>query len=109
MCLGLFLFREGMQRELKIARTVERVVIEAEEGRQVQLSNIKGKQWVVDGLQGFKRYSSNGSGEKGVFNIQDPDNPKSWYELETSNAIIFEKDLLEGILEGKYESLDTSD
>ena len=35
MCLGLFLFREGMQRELKIARTVERVVIEAEEGRQI--------------------------------------------------------------------------
>ena len=33
MCLGLFLLREGMHRELKIARTVERVVIEAEEGR----------------------------------------------------------------------------
>jgi hypothetical protein len=62
---------------------VERVVIEAEEGRQVQLSNIKGKQWMVDGLQGFKRHSSNGSGERGVVNIQDIDNPKSWYELET--------------------------
>ena len=61
---------------------------------------------MVDGL---KRYSSNGSGERGVVNIQDRDNPKSWYELETSNAIIYEKDLLEGILDGKYESLDTSD
>ena len=94
MCLGLFLFREGMQRELKIARTVERVVIEAEEGKQIQLSNIKGKQKIIDGLLGLKKYSSNGIGEKGVLNIQDPDNPKSWYELETSNAIIFEKDLL---------------
>jgi hypothetical protein len=64
---------------------------------------------MVDGLQGLKRFSSGGSGERGVVNIQDTDNLKSWYELETSNAIIFEKDLLEGLLEGKYESLDTSD
>jgi len=97
-----------MQRELKIARTVERVVIVAEEGRQIQICNIRGKQRLVDGLKGLT-YSSNGSTERGVLNIQDPDNPKSWYELETSNAIIYEKDLLEGILGGKYESLDTSD
>ena len=108
MCLGLFLFREGMQRELKIARTVERVVIEAEEGRYIQLSNIRGKQRLVEGLKGLS-YSSHNSVERGVLNIQDPDNPKSWYELETSNALIYEKDLLEGILEGKYESLDSSD
>jgi hypothetical protein len=108
MCLGLFLFREGMQRELKIARTVERVVIEAEEGRQIQLSNISGKQRLVEGLKGLT-CSSNGSAERGVLNIKDPDNPKSWYELEKSNALIYEKDLLEGILEGRYESLDTRD
>ena len=63
---------------------------------------------MVEGLKGLS-YSSHNSAERGVLNIQDPDNPKSWYELETSNALIYEKDLLEGILEGKYESLDSSD
>ena len=88
--MGLFLFREGMRTELTLARTVERLVVEAEEGRQAKLVTIRGKQKVL-GFSELQRWNGDiGGQKKGVIAIKDPENPKSWYELDTEHAIVCE-------------------
>ena len=109
MCLGLFLFREGMRRELTLARTVERLVVEAEEGRQAKLVTIRGTQKVL-GFSEVQRWNGDiGGQKKGFIAIKDPENPKSWYEFDMEHAIVCEEGLIHGILEGKYDTLDTSE
>jgi hypothetical protein len=51
MCLGLFLFREGMQREFKIARTLERIEVEEEEGKQIKVVNIRGRERIFESIK----------------------------------------------------------
>ena len=74
MCLGLVLFREGMQRELKLARTLEKVVIEGQDGAQVKVVNVKGRERLM-GIKHIKRHSGIKE-EQGIISIIDKENPK---------------------------------
>ena len=111
MCLGLFLMREGMHRELKIATTVERVVVEAAEGRQVKIANIRGKEALFEGFSQVKQSQVPlPPGKSLSIRIEDPENPKRmYYEIEMGNAVICEQELLYGMIEGKYDSIDISE
>ena len=124
MCLGLFLFREGMRRELNLVRTIERLVVEAEEGKKLKLVTVRGKQKIygfseiqsmtppsseVDMAGLYLRAKAMVSDRDGVISIKDPENPKSWYNLDTENAVVYEKALIEGVFSGSYDSVDTND
>ncbi len=104
MCLGIFLFREGMHRELKIARAVERVVVEAQEGIQVKLVTVKGREH-VSLLRDLRR--APGKSEEGIVKVVDPENVKAWFELDQRNAVVNEREIIEGALDGKIAEIDT--
>jgi len=108
MCLGLFLLREGMRRELNLARSIERLVVEAEEGKQLKLVTVRGKQKVL-GFKDIQRWTGDAEKEGQAFiGIKDPENPKSWFEFDTEHAAVFKKALITVILDGKYDSLETN-
>ena len=96
MCLGLFLMREGMHRELKIATTVERVVVDATEGRQVKIANVRGKERLFENFKQVKPSQvPPPAGKSLALRIEDPENPrKMYYEIELGNAVICDQELL---------------